>query len=69
MIRRRILMAVLAVGSVAGFASGFHSMHHRWHARHERFEEHVADVCVRAAKNADKQQTPATVDKSTDADW
>lgn len=47
--RRRILIAVLAFGTVGGFASGFASM--RCHGgRQQTFEEHVADVCVAAAK-------------------
>ena len=65
-------MAVLAVGAIGGFASGFHSLHGSCHARHERFEDHVADVCVRAAKKADqqdKQGTPAQVERSNDSDW
>lgn len=48
--RRRILMAVLAVGTVAGFASGFASMHRcNAHGR-GAWERHVAKVCVEAAR-------------------
>ena len=51
--RRPFLMALLAVGTIAGYASGFASMH--WHCHGDRraaFEQHVADVCVAAADRA-----------------
>jgi hypothetical protein len=48
--KRRILIAVLALGTVGGFGMGFASM--RCNARHRRaaFEQHVAKVCVDAAR-------------------
>ncbi len=58
MIRRKIVMGLLAFGAIGGFASGFHSMHARCQAHRDSFEAHVADVCVRAAKNIDH---PASV--------
>ncbi|MGH7282295.1 MAG: hypothetical protein ACRELY_12265 [Polyangiaceae bacterium] len=49
--RRPFLMALLAVGTIAGYASGFASMH--CHSdRRAAFEQHVADVCVAAADRA-----------------
>jgi len=38
-IRRPLLIASLATGTVLGFGSGFASLHHRWHgdgAHHDR---------------------------------
>jgi len=60
MIRRKIAMGLLTLGTIGGFASGFHSMRQHCHARHESFEAHVADVCVRAAKNAEQQKASVT---------
>lgn len=53
MFRRRLLIGLLAFGTVAGYASGIASF--GWHARachehrREQFERHVADVCTRSA--------------------
>jgi hypothetical protein len=56
--KRKILIVLLSIGTVAGFASGF--AHHRWRSRH--FESHVADVCADAARRAqaEKPVAPAT---------
>lgn len=57
--KRRFLIALLTFGTFAGFGSGFASMgwhHHRFHqARQAAFENHVADVCVEAARRADHE--------------
>ena len=50
--RRRILMVLLGLGAVGGYASGFAHMHACHRARMAVFERHVADVCVSAAKGA-----------------
>ncbi len=52
MIKRRIVIAVLALGTVGGYAMGFRqaACHHR--DRQASFEQHVAKVCVDAARNA-----------------
>ena len=52
-IKRRILMALFAVGALAGFGSGFHSLRARAWQRHAAFEEHVAKLCVDAAKHGE----------------
>lgn len=53
--RRKALMAVLALGAVAGFGSAvFNCRHHgmdRQDAR-EAFENHVADLCTQAAERS-----------------
>ena len=50
--KRKALMFVLAVGAVAGFASGLFGCHYHGVARQQAFEDHVADVCTRAAARA-----------------
>jgi hypothetical protein len=57
--RRRILMAVLAVGTVAGYGSGFAHMRHCSRDRHAAFEQHVAKVCVDAARGTGGTAAPA----------
>ncbi len=53
--KRRILAVVLALGTVAGFASGIHSMRcHR--ERRAAFERHVASVCIDAARGEGRDE-------------
>lgn len=51
--KRKLIMGLLALGTVGGFAGGFASMGCHARNRHEAFERKVADVCVRAARDAD----------------
>jgi hypothetical protein len=53
----RILVVVLLIGAVGGFAS---ATHHHWNGRHEAFERHVADVCTGAALRALGKPGPGT---------
>ncbi len=56
MIKRRIVMGLLVLGTVGGFAMGFKSLRGGCHAQRSHrahWEDRVADVCVRAAKNVD----------------
>jgi hypothetical protein len=48
--RRRILIGLLALGTVGGYAMGFSCLRHRAAWRRDRFERHVAAVCVDAAR-------------------
>jgi hypothetical protein len=48
--RRRILIVVLALGALGGYASGFASLAKCRHARRAAFERRVAEVCVEAAR-------------------
>ena len=55
--RRTLWIVLLGIGTVGGFAAGFARLHHHrhhgygWHGeRHQQFENHVADICVRAAE-------------------
>jgi len=50
--KRPLLIALLTLGTVGGFAHGFASLRHHHHRR-ARFERHVAQVCVEAARRAD----------------
>jgi hypothetical protein len=43
-------MFVLAIGAVAGFASGIFGCRYHGAERRQAFEDHVADVCTRAAE-------------------
>ncbi len=50
--RRKALMIVLAAGAVAGFASALFGCHYHGIDRRQAFEDHVADVCMRAAERS-----------------
>lgn len=50
--RRYALMFVLALGTVAGFASSLYGCHYHAVERRQAFEDHVADVCTRAAERS-----------------
>jgi hypothetical protein len=64
---RKLLMVLLGVGAVAGFASGFMHMCHGYghfgpgarFGRHDDFERHVADTCADAALRVYNQKSPA----------
>jgi len=49
--RRKALIWLLGLGAVAGFASGIFGCRYR-HERHQAFEDHVAEVCTRAAERS-----------------
>ena len=61
--RRTLLIVLLSLGTVGGFAAGFARLHYYrhhgygWHGPgRERFEDRVADVCVRAAERKLREQ-------------
>jgi hypothetical protein len=58
--KRKALIALLALGTVGGYAAGFASMSCRAKHRRAAFEDHVADVCVRAAQRAESSDAPTT---------
>lgn len=66
MFRRKIAIALLALGTVAGYASGFASLRHCNSSRRARFEQHVAKVCVDAAKRAEKGNAAPTDEDGSD---
>ncbi len=50
MIRRKLAIFALAFGTVAGYGSAFCHWSHCHRARQQSFEQHVARVCVDAAR-------------------
>jgi hypothetical protein len=62
--RRRLLIALFAFGTIAGYGAGFASMSCRAHQRRANFERHVAHICAEAARN------PAAAPRDdTDRPW
>ena len=57
--RRKLLIALLALGTVGGYASGFASLRHCQSQRRQSFEQHVAQVCVDAARKDDASRQTA----------
>jgi hypothetical protein len=55
MIKRKIVMGLLVLGTIGGFAHGFSSMRCHGKSRREAFQDKVAETCVRAAKRVDKE--------------
>ena len=68
MIRRKIAIALLALGTVAGYGSAFCHGAHCHRARQRALEEHVARVCVDAARNASRGAAPGNPHDAT-ARW
>lgn len=56
--RRIGLIVLLSLGTLGGFASGIASMR-GCHQRREAFEQHVARVCVDAAREAERDAANA----------
>ena len=55
--RRKGLIFVLAMGAIAGFSSGLYGCHYHSVERRQMFEDHIADVCTRAAERS-RDRTP-----------
>jgi hypothetical protein len=51
-IKRKILIVLLSLGTVGGFASGFMSLRCRAHSRHRGWRAEVTDICAAAVKQA-----------------
>lgn len=49
--RRRLLIALFALGTLGGYGSAIAGASCRAHARRANFERHVAHICAEAAKN------------------
>jgi hypothetical protein len=56
--RRRLLIVLLALGTVGGYASGFSSLHHRAQCRRAWMEERAAQTCTPCPGSAEAP-TPA----------
>ncbi|XXY47397.1 hypothetical protein WME91_46075 [Sorangium sp. So ce269] len=59
MMRRQITIALLAVGTVVGYAHGFSSLRCRAEARRDALHRHVASLCVDAARQAERAERPS----------
>lgn len=57
--KRKALIALLALGTAGGYAAGFASMSCRAKHRRAAFEDHVADVCLRAVQRAESGEAQA----------
>ncbi len=51
--RRRLLIALFALGTLGGYGSAIAGMSCRAHARRAAWERHVAHICAEAARNPD----------------
>ena len=47
--KRKLLLLVLGLGTIAGYSSAFFCHGHRHHAHRARWKQEIADVCVEAA--------------------
>jgi hypothetical protein len=61
--KRRLLIALLALGTVGGYGSAFASMSCHAHARRAAMERHVARICADAARS------PSSAPSSQDSRW
>ena len=57
MIRRKILIGLLGLGTLVGYGSGIASMRHHCSHRHSEFEKRVAHVCAEAAQHPEQAPT------------
>ena len=61
--KRRLLIALLALGTVGGYGAGFAGLGCRAHARRAAMERHVARICADAARS------PSSVPSSQEGRW
>ena len=64
--RRKIKIVLLTLGMLGGFASGVASMKCRAQWRRESFEQHVARVCVDAARASGEEAQKRPAEKPAD---
>ena len=60
--RRKVLLVVLGLGTVLGYACAF-SSHHRYD-RHRAWKEEVADLCVAAAERQRRGAAPERAEQA-----
>ncbi len=58
--KRRLLIALLALGTVGGYGSAFAGMSCHAHARRAAMERHVARLCVDAARSPAAASSPSS---------
>jgi hypothetical protein len=51
--KRKIAIVLLSLGTIGGYAAGIASLRCHGSQRRQAFEEHIAKVCVDAAKGAE----------------
>ena len=54
--KRKLLIAALALGTVGGFASGFASLACRAHHKRARWEDKVTHICAEALREAQAKE-------------
>jgi hypothetical protein len=63
--KRKLIIGLLALGTILGFALGFARVcgrhHHGWHR--QRFEQRVAEVCTQAALKAQADRPKARAEQ------
>ena len=57
--RHKAIILVLGMGTLFGFGSALFGCHYHGMERRQAFEDHVADVCTRAAERSRNQPTHA----------
>lgn len=57
--RRRIVIALLALGTVGGYASGFASLRYRSHCRSAWNEDRAASACAPCPGSTQSSTTPS----------
>lgn len=55
---QKAAMVLLALGTIGGYSLGFASMRCHSRERRESFEQHVAKVCVDAARDGNRPSSP-----------
>jgi hypothetical protein len=56
--KRRLLIALLALGTIGGYGAGIASLRCHGKARRDAWERHVAQVCVDAARSPKDAPAP-----------
>lgn len=59
--RHKLLIALFAFGTIAGFTSGFHHLAHRCHGHREAVKRELASTCAEAARAATLAETRPAV--------
>lgn len=56
--KRRLWIVLLSLGTFGGYAAGFASLRCHGGQKRQHFEQHVAKICVDAARNAEAPAPP-----------
>lgn len=63
MLKQKIIMGLLALGTLGGFAAGFASLSCHAKQRRERWKDEVAQTCVKAARSVDAEEQEGASDE------